>query len=139
MRHARLFATAALCFPSLALAWTHSAGFETTVHGHEFHKVQIEGKDCRLKYRFDFTAPAERYRGADAKLPRYRFAGRIKLKSGSVVMTPIFPNAAPGERKYENTFDTSGEGCWAKDAQQLAGFDVKGCRGQNCTPDGFNY
>ena len=35
---------------------------------------------------------------------------------------------------YENTFDSSVDGCWAKDKQQLRGVKVEGCRGDGCTP-----
>jgi hypothetical protein len=136
----RLLPTALVILLVLGFAtgWTQSAGFGTTVHGHEFNRVTIGANGCKLDYRFDFNAPADRYQGADPKAPRFRFVGRIKLKSGAVVRSPIFPNAASGERKYENSFDTSSEGCWAKDEQKLTGFDVRGCRGQGCIPDPFD-
>ena len=129
---------ASLLVSGFALAWTQSTGFDTTVHGHEFHRVVLESKDCVLKYRFDFLAPEARYAGADAKAPRFRFVGRLKLKAGAVVRSPIFPNAAPGERSYKGSFDTTPEGCWAKEEQKLIAFDVRGCRGQGCVPDDFD-
>jgi hypothetical protein len=131
-------AALALLFPLQAAAWTERATFGTRVHGHEFHRVTLESSECLLNYRLDFTAPVERYAGADAKAPRFRFIARIKLKSGAVVRSPVFPNAAAGERSYKGSLDTSGEGCWAKSAQKLSGFDVRGCRGQPCVPDEFD-
>ena len=130
--------TAVLFCSSLALAWTQTASFGNRVHGHEFHKVTVEAEDCVLKYRLDFSAPQDHYRGADPASPRFRFVARLKFKSGDKVMSPIFPNPASGERKFQASFDTTREGCWAKSPQQLIAFDVKGCRGKGCTPDGFD-
>lgn len=136
--HGLALSIVSLLVPSLALAWTQSAGFATTVHGHEFQRVSLESDQCVLKYRLDFSAPEARYAGADAKAPRFRFVGRIKLKSGAVVRSPVFPNAAPGERRYRGSLDTSAEGCWAKEEQKIIAFDVRGCRGQGCVPDAFD-
>jgi hypothetical protein len=124
--------------PGLAFAWTQSTGFATTVHGHEFHRATLESSECVVKYRFDFTAPEARYAGADKKAPRFRFVGRIRLNSGAAVRSPIFPNAAPGERQFKGTFDTASEGCWAKQEQKIIALDVRGCRGQGCVPDEFD-
>ena len=137
LRRASVLA-AVLLSSSLALGWTQTASFGNRIHGHEFHKVAVEAEDCVLKYRLDFLAPEDSYKGADASNPRFRFVARLKFKSGDKVMSPIFPNAAPGERKFQTTFDTTREGCWARNAQQLIAFDVKGCRGKGCTPDGFD-
>jgi hypothetical protein len=126
---------AVLLASSLASAWSHSAGFSNTVHGHEFHRVSVESAGCVVRYRLEFLAPAERYAGADPKAPRFRFVALLKFKDGRSFRTSIFPNAAPGERKYEGSFDTKPETCWANAEQKLVGFDVRGCRGQGCTPE----
>jgi len=137
LRRASLFA-AVLFTSSLSLAWSQTASFGNRVHGHEFHQVAVEANECVLAYRLGFRAPQDHYKGADPGSPRFRFVARLKFKSGDRVMSPIFPNAAPGERKFEAKFDTTREGCWAKNAQQLVAYDVKGCRGKGCTPDGFD-
>jgi hypothetical protein len=129
------FAVALLLASSIGLAWSQSAGFSNTVHGHEFHRVSVESAGCVVKYRLGFTAPKERYAGADENAPRFRFVAQLKFKDGHVVRSPIFPNAASGERKYESSFDTKAETCWANAEQKLIAFDVRGCRGRGCTPE----
>lgn len=122
----------------LSLAWSETASLGPTVHGHEFHRVALEADGCVLRYELRFTAPEARYQGADPRTPRFRFVGRIRLKSGERVRSAVFPNAAPGERRYKGSFDTTQAGCWAKDPQKVVGLDVRGCRGHGCVPEEFD-
>ena len=127
---------AVLSLPALAWAWTQQAPFNARIHDHEFRKVILESSDCVFRYKLYFSAPAEKYPAA--KPQTYRFHGRIKLLSGQTVMSPVFHNTAPGDRMYKGAHDTSGEGCWAKEAQKPIGVSVEGCRGKTCTPDPFD-
>ncbi len=140
MRH-RLLRTALtlslLALSGAALAWSGKAPFTAMVHDHEYHDVALENDGCKVRYRLYFNAPDSRYEAKNGARDYYRFKARIELHGDKNVISPVFGNAAPGERVYAATFDTTSEGCWAKEAQKLAGVDVEGCRGRNCTPKPF--
>jgi len=120
-----------------AYAWSQGADIGVTVHGHAFHRVEVDATDCTLNYRLYFNAPADAY-GSNAK-PRnvYLFRSRIDFADGRSALVPIFANRGAGERVYDNHFDTTGDGCWAKDKHGLAGVKVEACRGDGCTPQSF--
>jgi len=139
MRH-RLFAGVVLgvaLVTGAAFAWSQGADISATVHGHAFHRVEVSATDCTLDYRIYFNAPADAY-GSNAK-PRnvYLFRSRIEFADGKTALVPIFANRGPGERVYENHFDSTSDGCWAKDKHGLSRVKVEACRGDGCTPDSF--
>jgi hypothetical protein len=116
-------------------AWSQTAEIEVTVHGHQVHKVTVESRDCLLAYKLWFTAPAEVYSARAAQRNVYLFRSRIDFQDGKAATVPVFANRAPGERLYENSFDTAPQGCWARETQKLARVRVEACRGDGCTPD----
>jgi hypothetical protein len=124
-----------LASPAVALAWTQKAPFGVKVHDHALHSVELGATECSLDYKLFFNAPAEGYSSRAGNRNYYLFRARIKLQSGKRVTVPVFGNAGPGERVYERSYDTSSEGCWAKEPQKLLGVDVEACRGRGCTPD----
>jgi hypothetical protein len=121
--------------PAVALAWTQKAPFGVRVHDHALHDVELSATDCSLTYKLFFSAPADGYSSRAENRNYYLFRTRIKFQSGKKITPPIFGNTGPGERVYERTYDTSGEGCWAKQEQKLMGVDVEACRSRGCTPD----
>lgn len=124
-----------LLIPGVAGAWKRQAEIGARVHGHAFHHVSVETDECRVRVRLDFNAPPEAYPKSGRGY--YRFKARIKLTEGRAVVTPVFGNGAPGQRSYTATWDSSAEGCWAKEEHKLIGVDVEGCRGKTCTPQDF--
>jgi len=127
-----------LALSSAALAWDGKAPFTAMVHDHEYHDVALENDGCKVRYRLYFSAPAARYEEKNGVRGYYRFKARIKLHGDKEVTSPVFGNSGPGERVYAAAFDTTSDGCWAKDTQKLAGVDVEGCRGKTCTPAPFH-
>lgn len=121
--------------PALAFAWSQKAPFGVKVHDHAIHDVELSATNCSLDYKLFFNAPAAAYSSGAQNRNYYLFRARIKLQSGKRVELPIFGNSGPGERVYERSYDTSGEGCWAKEPQKLLGVDVEACRSRGCTPD----
>lgn len=123
-----------LLVATVAAAWSQSSMFEARVHDHEFKRVIVESAGCKLSYKLYFAAPAEGYVSRAPPRNVYLFRSRIDFHSGKQVKVPVFANRAAGERMYENSFDTTGEGCWAKSQEKLAGVKVEACRGAGCTP-----
>jgi hypothetical protein len=124
-----------LASPAVALAWNQKALLGTRVHEHAMHSVELEAQGCALTYKLSFSAPADGYVSRAANRNYYLFRTRIKFHGGKRITVPVFGNAGPGERVYERTYDTGGEGCWAKEPQRLMGLDVEACRSRGCTPD----
>ena len=117
-----------------ALAWSQGADISPSVHGHAFHRVEVDATDCTLNYRLYFNAPADAY-SSNAKVRNvYLFRSRIDFADGKTALVPIFANRGAGERVYENHFDSTSDGCWAKDKHGLAKVLVEACRGDGCTP-----
>jgi hypothetical protein len=127
--------TAIVASPAVALAWNQKAPFGVRVHDHALHDVALEGSGCSVDYKLFFSAPADGYSSRAENRNYYLFRARIKFQSGKKITLPIFGNAGPGERMYERSYDTTNEGCWAKEQQKLMGVDVEACRGRGCTPD----
>jgi hypothetical protein len=123
-----------LLVASAAAAWSQSAEFGARMHNHEFKRVMVEATDCKLHYKLYFSAPADGYVSKSPPRNVYLFRTRIDFQSGRVATVPVFANRAAGERMYENVFDSTGEGCWAKAQEKLAGVKVEACRGDGCTP-----
>jgi hypothetical protein len=117
-----------------AAAWSQNSEFGARVHDHEFKRVIVESADCTIKYKLYFSAPAAGYVSKSPPRNVYLFRSRIDFQSGKQAKVPVFANRAAGERVYENTFDTTPDGCWAKSQEKLAGVKVEGCRGDGCTP-----
>lgn len=137
MRHSAMICgvLGVLASAGVALAWSQTAEIEVTVHGHTFHKVSVESKDCVIAYKLWFNAPAEVYSSNAGARNAYFFRSRIDFKDDKVLPLPVFANRGAGERVYEKSFDTAPEGCWARDAHKLARLRVEACRGEGCTPD----
>jgi hypothetical protein len=123
-----------LLVATAAAAWSQSAEFGARMHNHEFKRVLVESADCTLKYKLYFSAPADGYVSKSPPRNVYLFRSRIDFASGKTARVPVFANRASGERLYENTFDTTGDGCWAKSQEKLAGVKVEACRGDGCSP-----
>jgi hypothetical protein len=126
---------ALIASPTVALAWSQKAPFGVKVHDHALHDVELSATDCSITYKLFFSAPQEGYSSRAENRNYYLFRTRIKLQSGKKITVPIFGNAGPGERVYERSYDTTGDGCWAKEPQKLLGVDVEACRNRGCTPD----
>jgi hypothetical protein len=123
-----------LLVATAAAAWSQSAEFGARMHNHEFKRVTVESADCTLKYKLFFSAPADGYVSKSPPRNVYLFRSRIDFASGKTARVPVFANRAAGERMYENSFDTTGEGCWSKSQEKLAGVKVEACRGDGCSP-----
>lgn len=119
-----------------AAGWSQSAEFGVRTHGHSFYKATVESNDCTLHYRLYFTAPPEAYQNPNKA--HFRFRARIRFGSGKQLSSLVFGNRGAGERVYERDYDTSGEGCWARETQKLLGVDVEACRGRGCRPEEFH-
>lgn len=132
--HVGLPLLAGLLVATVAAAWSQSAEFGARIHHHEFERVVVESADCTLRYKLYFSAPAEGYVSKSPPRNVYLFRSRIDFVSGKTARVPVFANRAAGKRLYENAYDTTGEGCWAKSQEKLAGVKVEGCRGDGCTP-----
>jgi len=127
--------SASLALAGAAWAWGQKAEIEVTVHGHTFHTVAVESRDCLLDYKLSFNAPAEVYSAKAEPRNVYAFRSRIDFQDGKAAPIPVFLNRGAGERVYAYHFDTAPEGCWAREVQKLARLRVEGCRGAGCTPD----
>jgi hypothetical protein len=123
-----------LLVATAAAAWSQNSEFDARVHDHEFKRVMVESADCTIKHKLYFSAPALGYTSKSPPRNVYLFRSRIDFQSGKQVKVPVFANRAAGERVYENSFDTTAEGCWAKSQEKLAGVKVEGCRGDGCVP-----
>jgi hypothetical protein len=121
---------------STSVAGAEKAEVSVRTHGHRFHHVAFDTSGCTVKYRLFFDAPAEAY--ANPAKAHFQFKARLRMQSGKSVVSLIFGNHGGGERVYERDYDTSSEGCWAKEPQKLAGVDVEACRGRGCTPAAFS-
>lgn len=120
-----------------ALAWVFSTPINTKVNGHEFHRVQLEGTDCKVALKLSFVAPESGYQAHAKNRNLYRFKARLLFRNGKVLETKPFYNDAPGRRVVKLELDTSGEACWSKEKIELKDFDVAGCRGRGCKIDSF--
>jgi hypothetical protein len=131
---ALLFAVASLGGVALAGArWSNEATPTVRVHEHTFDKVGIEADGCTLALRLHFDAPAVGY--GDSRNPgrnEYRFAADVQLKNGEKLTTPEFINRKAGRRLYRKEFDTTTDGCWAKQPNKIIKLDVDACRGHGC-------
>jgi hypothetical protein len=123
-----------LLVATAAAAWSQNSAFTARPHDHEFKRVIVESADCTLKYKLYFNAPSEGYVSKSPPRNVYLFRSRIDFQSGKQAKIPVFANRAAGERLYENSFDTTSEGCWAKSQEKLAGVKVEACRGDGCRP-----
>jgi len=119
---------------SSAFAWSQSSEFGARVHGHEYKRVVVESTDCKINYRLFFSAPADGYASAVKARNVYLFRSRIDFLDGKSATIPVFANRGAGERVYENTFDSTAQGCWAKTPQKVVAVKVEACRGDGCTP-----
>ena len=120
-----------------AYGWSQGADITATVHGHSFHRVEVDATDCTLNYRIYFDAPADAYASNAKTRNVYLFRSRIEFADGKTALVPIFANRGAGERVYENHFDSTSDGCWAKDKHGLSRVKVEACRGDGCTPESF--
>jgi len=128
---------AVLGMSGAALAWSQGADISVGVHGHAFHRVEVDATGCTLNYRIFFNAPADAYAAPAKTRNNYLFRSRIDFADGKSAVVPIFANRGPGERVYDNHFDSSADGCWAKDKHKLSALKVEACRGDGCTPESF--
>src|SRR5688572_24856380 len=124
-----------LASAGVAFAWGQSAEIEVSVHGHAFHKVSVESRECVIDYKLWFNAPSDVYSSAAKQRNVYLFRSRIDFQDGKAVPIPVFANRGSGQRLYENSFDTAPQGCWARAVQKLSRLRVEACRGAGCAPD----
>jgi len=117
-------------------AWVQQAEIRVKAHDHEFHAVRVESTDCNVRYKLSFSAPESAYPAGKSRY--YQFHARIRFHSGKSITSLIFANPGAGERVYERVYDTTTEGCWARDTQKLLGVDVEACRGRGCVPATFD-
>lgn len=124
----------ALFSSAAAAAWSQTAEIEVKVHEHVFHKVTVEGVDCKLNTKLWFQAPAAVYSSGSAARNVYRFHARVDFLEGNRAPVPLFLNRAGGERFIAASYDTTAEGCWARDKKKLERVRVEACRGDGCSP-----
>ena len=111
--------------------------FSATVWSHRFSEVRVEAADCSVKVSVTYDAPASAYKSRLASMIHYRFKARARFASGVKAAGPVFSSSKPGAQSHTFSFDTSGEGCWAREKQALVAMDVEGCRGEGCTVEPF--
>jgi hypothetical protein len=111
--------------------------FSASVWGHKFTEVAVEAADCSIKVSVKYDAPSNAYKSRVAALNQYRFKARARFASGAKAAGPVFSSTKPGKALHTFAFDSSGEGCWAKQKQALVAMDVEGCRGEGCTVEPF--
>jgi hypothetical protein len=133
-RNFLLPACLALLSSVAAAAWTQTAEIEVKVHEHVFHKVTVEGVDCTLNTKLWFHAPAAVYSSANAARNLYRFHGRVDFLEGNQAPIAMFVNRVGGERYIASSYDTTAEGCWARDRKKLERVRLEACRGDGCGP-----
>jgi len=136
-RRAVAIATSLLLLAGTALAWDYAFPINAKVNGHDFHRVRVDGADCALKVKLDFTAPKAGYESRSKNRNRYYFRARLLFKNGKSVTTPVFGNGAAGERTYKYVHDTGDEACWSKERVELKDVDFVGCRGEGCKVKSF--
>ncbi|NLE87629.1 MAG: hypothetical protein GX607_14670 [Myxococcales bacterium] len=134
---AALVGGALLTAPVLAWAWGQSALINVKVHDHTFDRVSIESAECTVHAKLHFAAPASGYDSGARERNYHRFKARIRLTNDQAIVSPIFGNPRPGRRMYTFSYDTSAEGCWAKEEHKLKGVDIEACRGRRCEPEPF--
>ena len=83
-----------------AYGWSQGADITATVHGHSFHRVEVDATDCTLNYRIYFDAPADAYASNAKTRNVYLFRSRIEFADGKTALVPIFANRGAGERVY---------------------------------------
>jgi hypothetical protein len=120
-----------------ARAWWDDATPHVSVHQHAFGRVTINGVGCQVRTRLHFAAPPEAYRDPAPGRNHYRFRAELKLSGGQRFVSEIFDNTEAGPRVFAFTHDSSRDGCWAEQEHSLRKLDVHACRGERCTPEGF--
>jgi hypothetical protein len=123
--------------PAVALAWSSESPFSATVHGHAFKRVSVHDEGCAVKTRLEFNAPEAQYREPAEVRNYYRFKARVRFASGKKAVSPIFFSQKPGDHQFEFAFDTTADGCWARNDQKVIGVDIEGCRGKRCVVEPF--
>lgn len=107
------------------------------VNDHAFDRVVAESRGCSLDFSLYFTAPQNQYNDSkNAVRNLHRFKARVRLGDHSVDSN-AFVNRKPGRRWYRFSFDTTTQGCWAKQEQKMWKLDVNGCRGEPCRVEPF--
>ena len=121
----------------VAWGWGSSVLFSASVWGHKFSEVLVEAVDCSVKVRVKYDAPSNAYKSRLADMNHYRFKARARFASGAKAQGPVFSSTKPGAEAHTFSFDSSAEGCWARQKQALVAMDVEGCRGVGCTVEPF--
>jgi hypothetical protein len=133
--------SAAVALPQPAWAagpvWRDSAELPVKVFEHAFRRVDANDVDCLVRVRLHFDAPAAAYQEPSPVRNHYRFIAEVKLSGGNHFQSEIFSNTEPGARVFAFSYDTTTEGCWAKQALKLRRVDVHACRGARCVPQKF--
>ena len=132
-----LIGGALLAVPVLAWAWSQSALINVKVHDHTFDRVRIASSDCSVTAHLHFGAPKDGYDSGTRERNYHRFKAGIRLTNDQAIVSPLFGNPKPGRRMYTFTYDTTSEGCWAKEQHKLKGVDIEACRGRRCEPEPF--
>jgi hypothetical protein len=118
--------------PADAESWANDLAPTVSVNKHAFHDVTARAQGCNIRFGLFFTAPEDQYNDPRNKVRNtHNFQARVRLGDHRID-SPRFVNRAGGERWFSWTFDSSAQGCWAKDAQKLWKLDVVGCRGERC-------
>ena len=111
--------------------------FSASVWNHKFSEVLVEATDCSVKVSVKYDAPQSAYKSRRASMNHYRFKARARFASGAKAAGPVFSSSKPGAQSQTFSFDTTSEGCWARQPQSLVAMDVEGCRGESCTVEPF--
>ena len=120
-----------------ASAWVFEFPLEAKVNGHEFDKIKVEGKDCKLTVKLWFDAPKDGYDSRAKNRNHHRFKARVEFGEDRVLETVVFGNGTPGKRLLRHEEDTSGAGCWSKEKLKVRDVDVVGCRAKGCKLPAF--
>lgn len=113
-------------------AWRGEIRPAVKVNDHAFDRVVAQSRGCNIDFSLYFTAPEKQYSDSkNAVRNLHRFKARVRLGDHSAD-SPNFVNRKPGRRWYRFSFDTSAQGCWAKQEQKMWKLDVNGCRGEPC-------
>ena len=118
--------------PASAFAWSSYSSFDAVSQGFRFAGVELSSPNegsgrCRVTVTLRFRAPTE-----ESKKDSYTFRVRVSTKGGAVVQQSFTTTTDKHSARF--SVDTTQKACWAQTMQRPTGLDVKGCRGQGCSP-----
>ncbi len=117
----------ALLTSTAAWAWSSFTAVDVRDHGFSFRGVELDSPNegpqrCLLGVTVTYKAPSAK---------RATFLLTVRTREGRAVTSRLDSQRA-GTQRYHFTFDTSAEGCWAREMTRPASLTVRYCAGGKC-------